>query len=136
MPVGRNFKILKNGTVLAAVRSKTFTWGGESIDLSSDDDGGKRLLDDDVGQEQIDISGDGVMLGVTLRELVLGSGSKMLDDITLEFPILTSSNTTPAELSCNFRITSYEESGSYNGEITFSFSLESSGDWTYTAEAA
>jgi len=135
MAVGRKFKVKKGATTLAGIRAKTFSYSGESIDLTSDDDLGKRLLDADAAQEQIDISFDGVMKGDTLRALVLGSASKLLEDITLEFPIITSSNTTPATLACDFRISGYEETGSYNGEITFSGTFESSGAWTYTPEA-
>lgn len=135
MAVGRKLKLKKGATVLAGIRTKTFTYAGESIDLTSDDDLGKRLLDSEAAQEQIDISFDGIMKGDTLRALVLGSGSKLLEDITLEFPIITSSNTTPAKLAGDFRITGYEEGGTYNDAVTFSGTFESSGEWTYTAEA-
>lgn len=133
MAAGRKFKLKKDSTVLAGIRTKTLSYSGESIDLTSDDDLGKRLLDADAAQEQIDISFDGVMKGDTLRALVLGSTSKLLTDISLEFPVITSGNTA-ATLTGDFRMTGYEEGGTYNDAITFSGTLESSGAWTYTAE--
>lgn len=136
MAVGRKFKLKKGADVLAGIRTKTLTYSGESIDLTSDDDLGKRLLDPDAAQEQIDISFDGIMKGDTLRALVLGSTSKLLTDITLEWPIMLATNTVPAKLVCNFRLTGYEEGGAYNDAVTFSGTLESSGAWTYTPEAA
>jgi len=135
MAVGRKLKLKKNATVLAGIRTKTLSYSGESIDLTSDEDLGKRLLDADAAQEQIDISFDGIAKDATLRDLVLGSSSKLLEDITLEFPVITSGNTA-ATLAGDFRLTGYEEGGTYNDAITFSGTLESSGDWTYTPEAA
>jgi predicted secreted protein len=38
-------------------------------------------------------------------------------------------------LSGNFFMTNFEETGEYNGEITFTTQLQSSGPWTYTPEA-
>mgnify|MGYP004452872973 CR=1 FL=1 len=35
-----------------------------------------------------------------------------------------------------FQITSLEVSGAHDGEVTFSVSLESAGDWTWTAAGA
>jgi len=36
-------------------------------------------------------------------------------------------------LAGDFFLTSFEETGTYNEAVTFSASLQSSGDWTYTA---
>lgn len=135
MAVGRNLKVKKAAAVIAGLRSATISYSGESIDLTSGEDNGKRLLDAAAAQEQIDISGEGIMKEALFRELVLGSSSKLLEDITIEFPILTSTNTTPAKLTCDFRLSSYEEVGPYNDAVTFTYTLESSGAWTYTAEA-
>lgn len=134
--VGRKTVIEKNDVVILGVRSLTMSWSGESIDVTSGEDLGKRLLLADSGQEAVDISGEGIMKAALFRELVLGSSSKMLTDIVIKFAILTPSNTTPAELSCNLKLSGYEEGHPYNDAITFSFTLESSGAWAYTPEAA
>lgn len=135
MAVGRKVLLKKAGTVIAGVRTKTLSWSGESIDLTSGENDGVRLLEAASGQEQIDISMEGVMKEETFRELVLGSASKMLTDITLEFPILDPANAVAATLSGDFRISSFEEGAPYNDATTFSATLESSGAWTYTPEA-
>lgn len=134
--VGRELLVKKNSAVIAGLRTATLSWSGESIDITSGEDAGKRLLLAASGQEQVDISVEGIMKADVLRNLVLGSASKLLTDITLEWPIVTPGNTTEATLSGNFRISSYEEGAPYNDAITFSATLESSGAWTYTAESA
>jgi len=136
MAVGRTLLLKKNDVVLAGLRSASLSWSGESIDLTTGEDSGKRVLEALSAQEQIDISAEGLMKEEQIRTLVLGSASKMLTDITIEFPILdTATNSTAATLSGNFRISSFEEGAPYNDAITFSISLESSEAWTYTAEA-
>lgn len=136
MPIGRKVLVKKADTLLMGLRTATLSYSGESIDLTSGEDAGKRLLAAESGQEQLDISCEGIMKEEQFRSLVLGSASKMLTDITLEFPILDSDNDTPATLSGDFRISSFEEGAPYNDACTFSFTLESSGAWTYTAESA
>lgn len=131
--VGRKLLLKKNDVVLAGVRTKGFAWGGESIDISSGEDNGIRLLLADSAQEQIDLTVEGLMKGTTLRALIMNtSTSRMLTDITLEWPLETG-QTNPATLEGNFRISAYEEGAPYNEAITFSATLESSGAWTYTA---
>lgn len=134
--VGRELLVSKNNVVIAGLRTATLSWSGESIDITSGEDNGKRLLLAVSGQEQIDLSVEGIMKADVFRNLVLGSSSKMLTDIEIEWPIVTAPNTIEATLSGNFRISSYEEGAPYNDAITFSATLESSGAWTYTPEAA
>lgn len=135
--VGRAASLEKNSVVLAGVRTKTLTWSGESIDLTSGENDGIRLLAEASGQEQIDIPVEGVTKDDTFLNIVMDTtANRMLTDITLTFDIRNPSNTTAATLSGNFRISSYEEGMPYNDAITFSATLESSGDWTFTPEAA
>lgn len=135
--VGRKALLKKGATVMAGVRTKTLTWGGESIDITSGEDDGIRLLLAASGQEQIDIPIEGIAKDDTLLNIVMDTTtSKMLTDITLEFAIRDSGNTTAATLSGNFRLSSYEEGMPYNDATTFSGTLESSGAWTFTPEAA
>ena len=131
--VGRDLLVKKASTVIAGIRTATLSYSGESIDIASGEDTGKRLLLAEAGQEQIDLAVEGIMKAVTFREIALGSASNMLTDITITWP-LSSGATTAATLSGNFRISAYEEGAPYNDAITFSATLESSGAWTYTAE--
>jgi len=136
MAVGRKLFIKKNDVNLIGVRSATISWSAGSINLTSGEDNGIRLLDADSAEQQIDVSGEGIIKDAVLRALALSGGSTMLTDITIEFPILNPANTTKAELSGDFKLASFEESAPYNDAITFSFTLESSGPWVYTSEAA
>jgi predicted secreted protein len=134
--VGRELLIKKNNVVIAGARSVTLSWGGQSIDVTSGEDDGIRLLLAASAQEQVDIKFEGIEKASVFQNLALSSASKMLTDITIEWPIFTPGNTTEATLSGNFRLSAYEEGAPYNDAMTFSATLESSGAWTYTAEAA
>jgi len=133
---GREFLLKKGGTVIAGLSNVTLSWGGESIDVTTGEDSGVRLLLAASGQEQIDLSFDGITKDSTMRDIALGSGSKMLTDITIEWPLFDSAtNSDPADISGNFRFSSYEEGAAQAEAITFSGSLESSGAWTYDPES-
>jgi TP901-1 family phage major tail protein len=130
--IGRELLIKKAGTVLAGVRTKSFSFAGEPVDVTTDDDTGFRTLLAESGQEAIDISVEGLTKDLVLRQAALGSGSLMLTDVTLEFPKTGTQAVSGDTISGNFFLSSLEESGTYNDAMTFSASLQSSGAWTYT----
>lgn len=135
--IGRKALLKKGATQLAGVRTKGLNWGGESVDLTSGEDSGIRLLADGSGQEQIDIPIDGILKDDTLLNIVLTPGtSKLLTDISLELSIIDPANTTKATLTGSFRLSSFETGMPYNDATTFSGTLESSGPWVFTPEAA
>ena len=124
--IGRATVIKKNAIAIAGVRTKTIAWGGESIDVTSNEDAGVRLLLSESAQEQLDISFDGIESDYVLRDIALDTASdKMLTDITYELDDGT-------VISGNFRLSSYEMGSPYNEATTFSATLESSGAWTVT----
>jgi predicted secreted protein len=133
--IGRELLIKKNGAVIAGVRTKTISYAGEPVDVSSDDDTGFRTLLAETGQEALDLSVEGVTKDNVLRQAALGSGSLMLTDITIEFPKTGTQAVSGDTISGNFVLASIEESGAYNDAMTFSASLQSSGAWTYTPGA-
>ena len=126
--IGRTLVIKKGGTKLAAIRTKTVAWNGEPVDVTTDDDSGFRtLLSNAIGQEQIDLSGDGVAIDSILRDIAFDPAlGKQLTDITIEFP-------DGEIISGNFQFVSFEEVGPYQEAMTFTYSMQSSGQWTYTA---
>lgn len=132
--VGRTLLVKKGSAVIAGLRTATLAFSGESINVTSGEDNGKRLLLAASGEESLDISCEGIMKDDTFRDIALSGASKMLTDITIEWP-LVGAGVTPASLSGNFRVSSYEEGAPYNDAITVTMTLESSGAWTYTAEA-
>jgi predicted secreted protein len=135
--IGRDALLTKNSVVLAGVRTKGFNWSGESVDVTSGEDNGIRLLLDASGKEQIDIPIDGILKEDTLLNIIMDTTqSKMLTDIELLFAIITPGNTTKASLTGNFRISGFEAGMAYEEGTTFTGTLESSGAWVWTPEAA
>ena len=134
---GRLMYITKNDVVIAGGRAKEFAFEGESIDITSGEDNGFRLLLAASGQEAINVTYDGVTKEDIFRVIAFDTTqSKMLSDIKLHFSITDDANTTEAQIAGDFRMPSYSESGAHDGAVEFSLSFESSGQWTYTAEAA
>ncbi len=134
--VGRELLVKKNSTVIAGIRTATLDWSGESIDVTTGEDAGVRLLLEASAQEQIDMPIEGIMKEEELRDLTIGaSADRILTDIEIEWPITDPANSTPATLTGNFRLSSYSEGAPYNEAITFSGTLESSGPFVYTEES-
>lgn len=129
----RELLVKKNGTTLLGMQSKTITVGGTSIDITTDEDNGYRTLLDAAGVNSLDISGSGVSKDQLLRGLVLTNGGQLLTDITIEFPLIGSQTTTGDSISGDFWFGSFTETGSGPDQaIGFDFSMESSGEWTFT----
>lgn len=123
--IGREFVISKDATAIAGVRTKTMSFNGEPIDVTTDDDSGFRTLLATAGQKSIDMSVEGLTKDATFRAAALSGTSLMLTDITIDYP-------NGDSLSGDFFLNSVEESGTYNDAMTFTASLQSSGEFTYT----
>lgn len=124
--IGRKFLVKKAGVTIASSRTKSFSWGGEPVDVTTDDQNGIRELLADLGQQQLDISLEGLTDSTILRDIALEPATtKMLTDITLEFD-------NGDVIAGNFLMTSYDESGANNDAVNFSASFQSSGAWTLT----
>ena len=105
---------------------KSMTVGIDNVDVTTDDDSGFRTQLAEAGQVNLDISFDGIETDGVVRDLVLvGGTSQQYTDLTLTWP-------NGDVLSGTFNLGGYEESGTYNDAVTFSSSLQSSGEWTYT----
>lgn len=124
--VGRNLQIKQGTSVLAGIRTKGVSINREAIDITADDDAGYRTLLAEAGQMSLDISIDGITKDATLRAAVMSSTDITLTGITIEYP-------NGDVISGTFMLVSLEESGTYNDAVTFTGSLQSSGEWTYTA---
>lgn len=124
--------VKKAGTALLGVNAKTISAASASIDVTTDEDLGFRCLLDVAGLETLDISGSGVTKDELLRQLALTGGSKLLTDITIEYPKV-GTQTTGDSISGDFYFSSFNETGgSSDGAIEFDFSMQSSGQWTLT----
>lgn len=127
--IGRELLVKRGSTVIAGLRSKGVAFNGEPVDVTTDDESGFRTLLSEAGTYSIDLSVEGVTKDNDLRAAVLGSTDLMLTDVNIEWP-------NGDTLSGDFFFASLEETGPYNDALTFSGSLQSSGEWTYTAASA
>ena len=128
----RDLLIEKAGTTLLGINTKSITVGSSSIDITTDEDNGYRTLLDANGLDTLDISGSGVTKDTLLRGVMMTSGSKMLTDITIQYPPV-GGQAAGDTISGDFYLTSLGESGGGSDQaITFDISLQSSGAWTYT----
>lgn len=124
--VGRNLKLKTGSTVIAGVRTKGVSINGEPIDVTTDDDAGYRTLLAEAGQMALDISVDGITKDNELRAAMASDTTLTLTGASLEYP-------NGDTITGTFLLVSLEETGAYNDAVTFTASLQSSGQWTYTA---
>lgn len=115
------------GTPVTGMRTKTITINNEAIDITSDDDNGWRtLLGDDPALRSIDMSVEGVTKDAQLIELATTGGSGLISSYALEFEGL-------GTFTGDFHIGSLELGAPYNEAVTFSCTISSSGEITWTA---
>lgn len=128
----RDLLILKDSVRLAGVNSKSVAVASAAIDTTTDEDGGYRCLLAASGLETLDISGSGVTKDTIMRTIGMSTGSKLLTDITVEFPPV-GVQITGDEISGDFYLNSYTDNGGgSDSAIEFDFALQSSGQWVYT----
>lgn len=123
--VGRKLLIKKAGTNIAAARTKTMTINNEAIDVTTDDSSGFRTLLETPGQQQIDLSVEGLTDDNTLIEAA-ANGTALIDTYTIEFP-------DGATISGDFRFNNLEVGAEYNAAMTFTAEIQSTGAYSYTA---
>lgn len=121
---GRDLLILKNAVAIAGAQENGISVDNSPVDITSIGDGGYRTLADFAGMRTLDISISGVWADKVMRDQALGT-TLLLTDITIEFA-------DGGEISGDFYLASYEETGAHDGAVTFTASLQSSGAWTYT----
>ena len=115
-------------TTIGGLRSSSLTINEETVDVTNKDSSGNRELLPDGGILSMSISGSGVFTDtaaeVAFRSAALGAAT--FQTFTFVIPDLGSYAGT-------FQVTSLEYAGEYNGEATYSFSLESSGAVSFSA---
>lgn len=123
--------VKKNGTVIAAVRTKSITWNGTVIDATSDDDGAATTaLADEFASTTLVLSCSGLTSDDVLSDVAFATAdsAKHLSDITLERP-------NGDVIAGTFVMTSYVEDGEYQEATRFDCTLERSGIHTWTPAA-
>ena len=124
---GRDLIVKIGGDVVAMVRNVGETNTFEPSDITSDDDDGFRTFGDWTATASKDLTLDGVWDNANdLQVLVRNpSASKLLTNVTIEDGEYV--------VAGDFFLNSFERSGSHDGDVTFTASLQSSGAWTETA---
>jgi predicted secreted protein len=119
---GRDLIVKKNGTAIGAQRVTGYSVDGSPVDITSKGDSGYRTLASFFGVKSLDLNVEGVWVDSVISDIALGTGSLLLTDITLE-------DGTDA-ISGDFYLATLEISGDHDGEITYSATLQSSGQFT------
>ncbi len=121
--------------VIGGMRSTSMSINGETVDITAKDsatfDGSSgndigRALGANMGIRSMSLSASGVFTDSAGENNVRGAAFTG-DSLNYDLVFGDGSNVKGA-----FIITSYERAGEYNGEETFSVSLESDGTMTYT----
>lgn len=136
-PGGTLLALTTNGTgtmltykLVGGMRSKSLSLNSEPIDITNDDSAEWREILDSAGIRQMSVSGsgvfeDGVVFNDIMQDLLLNR------NVTLK--LITSSGGD--KFVAPFKVTSLEQAGEYDGEMTYSLSLESAGEVVFTASA-
>jgi len=123
-------KINTSGSTYATVgglRSTSITLNDEAVDVTNKDSSGNRTLLADGGIHSVSVSGSGVFTDAasetTLKDAMNATAFKLFQLIIPDFGTYAGA----------FMVTSLEYAGEYNGEATYSVSLESSGAVSFTS---
>ncbi|QDZ08678.1 phage major tail protein, TP901-1 family [Sphingomonas panacisoli] len=106
---------------VAGLRTTQLSINGELVAITSKDSGGWRDLLSGAGVRSVSVSGAGVFTGSAAETRIKGSAlSGALDDYRLSFE---SGDT----MTGKFLVTRLDYAGDFNGERSYTLSLESSG---------
>ena len=135
---GSSFLLKDNSTgtpaTVGGLRSTSMTINGEMVDITDKDSNAfitsgndkARLLLQGGGVRSMSLSASGVFTDSSTENLVRGFA---FDGAIQNYDLVFSDG---SKISGAFLITSYERAGEYNGEETYSLTLESSNTITYT----
>lgn len=108
-------------TTIGGLRSTSITLNDEAVDITNKDSSGNRTLLADGGIHSMSITGSGVFTDLaseeTLRSLMNASTFTNFGIVLPDF----------GQYVGAFMVASLEYAGEYNGEVTYSVTLESSG---------
>lgn len=114
------------GGTIGGSRNLSAQIGNEAVDITNKDSSGFRTLLEGAGTQTLDLTFDGIASDDSVYETF--KGYAQAGSINA-MQVIGPDNDA---LSASFLITSFQESGAYNGEITFTASLQSSGTITFT----
>jgi TP901-1 family phage major tail protein len=113
-------------TTVAGLRNTTLSINNEMVDVTNKDSAGWRALLQQAGVQSITITADGTAESATSFETLQGYAQVNTNNT---MNMIYGDGDTIEGL---FQITKFDVSGAYNKEQTFSITLESSGQPTFT----
>ena len=107
---------------VAGLRTTQLSVNGEGVNVTSKDSGGWRELLSGAGVRSVSVSGAGIFTGSAAEMRLKGNAlSGAIDDYELSFE-------SGERLRGRFLVTRLDYAGDYNGERSYTMSLESSGE--------
>jgi len=114
-------------TTVGGMRSTSMTLNDEAVDITNKDSGSFRELLPSGGIQSMTITASGVFTDSTAEQTLRSAyGTSTFKSYNVIVPDL-------GTYAGTFMIASLEYAGEYNGEATYSVTLESSGSITFTA---
>ncbi len=129
---GRELTFDWDSTTLVGVVTRGLTITNDFVDVTTDDDAGRRTLLADPGVRSVEVTVGGVSSDEVLLAAIMAA-SVTAATLKVDLP---SSLATPGNLSGSYVVSSYETSGETDGAVEFSATFMSTGAVTYTASAA
>jgi len=111
-------------STLGGLRTKTYTWNNEAIDVTNHGSNEDRELLDGAGIKSMSIAGSGVHTG---DDATLDRMEDALRTGTLTLFQIVDASSGGRTYQGYFKVTSFERAADYNAEQTYSVALESSG---------
>lgn len=123
---GRALVFTWDGAAVLGVRQKGLTLNGEAINVTSDEDGGKRTLLTVSAEDSVDVTLSGVTKDQRLKTAYFAGGTARTKTVTLTYP-------DGSVISGTFFLSNYAETAPYNDAVTFTATLQSAGsDLSFT----
>ncbi len=120
LKVGNGGTPLAYATV-AGLRTTQLSVNGEAVNVTSKDSGGWRELLSGAGVRSVSVAGSGIFTGSAAEVRLKGNAlAGVIDDYELSFE-------GGERMRGRFLVTRLDYAGDYNGERTYTLSLESSG---------
>ena len=109
-------------STVAGMRTTQLSVNGEAVNVTSKDSGGWRELLSGAGVRSVSVAASGIFTGSAAEARLRGNAiAGLLDDYELSFE-------SGERMQGRFLVMRLDYAGDYNGERTYSLSLESSGE--------
>jgi phage major tail protein, TP901-1 family len=111
-------------TTIGGLRVSSISWDNEPVDITNKDSSGIRDLLEGAGTRSVSITGSGVFTDGAAYNVMRTAAR---NGTHLNYQFLTPGDTYADTAQGAFMVTKLEEAGEYNGEMTYSVSMESDG---------